>query len=52
MNLVWWLGLDGGWLGMGVFVDLVLFDFDVFFIMDRFKLLLKFKNIFFDEVWM
>ncbi|MTH62969.1 dihydroorotase [Paracoccus shanxieyensis] len=46
------LGLDGGRLGTGAPADLVLFDPDAPFIMDRFKLLSKSKNTPFDEARM
>ncbi|SMO82503.1 dihydroorotase [Paracoccus laeviglucosivorans] len=46
------LGLDAGRLTVGAPADLVLFDPDAPFIMDRFKLLSKSKNTPFDEARM
>ena len=42
------LGLDGGWLAIGAPADLVLFDPDAPFILDRFALRSKSKNTPFD----
>lgn len=46
------LGLDTGRLSMGAQADLVLFDPDAPFVLDRFKLLSKSKNTPFDEARM